>query len=251
MLFIQVNCAGRQVSSASVKNLIPSFHSGPASANENQEKLITGIHVHGKLTQTNYESLIVSAENLMLLFHSGSASANENQERLITGNHIHRKLTLAKIFIVLCEYACTLFCFCYSVTRQSLHMELCDQIEQLVPPQFQELRFLMYRLLLEDPELYNTFVQTLRRQMCVQLVEPHTAEALPTTYIQGVGEMSMLYDGSDPDHEKFSKTYNMPYYFSPPPCGEPCSIPSLSVHVINSPYPVSLSILLQLDIECL
>lgn len=132
-------------------------------------------------------------------------------------------------------------------------MELRDLIERLVPPQLQELRCLIYRLLQEDPEFYNLFVQMSRRQTRVQLVESWTAEALPTTYIQGVGVASILHDGSDPDHEKFSTTYNMPYYFSPPPCGEPFSLPSLSINdnATNSPYPVSMSILLQLGIECL
>ena len=139
-----------------------------------------------------------------------------------------------------------LFCFCYSVTHQSQNMELRNLIEQLVPPQHQELRCLIYRLLQEDPEFYNLFAQMLRGQIHVQLVEPCTLETMPTTCVQGVGVMSALQDGSDPDHENFSKTYNMPYYFSPPPCGEPCSLPSRSIDDnATNPYPVSLSILLQ------
>ena len=119
---------------------------------------------------------------------------------------------------------------CYSVTprlllRPNMFMELHDLVDQLVSPQFQELRYLIHRSLHEDPEFYNLFVQTLMGQ--AHLAEPQYAvETMPTVYVQGVGIMSTLLDGSDPDHEKFSRTYNMPYHFSPPSFGEPYPLPS-------------------------
>ena len=135
---------------------------------------------------------------------------------------------------------------CYSVThrfllRPNMFMELHDLVDQLVSPQFQELRYLIHRSLHEDPEFYSLFVQTLMGQ--AHLAEPQCAvETVPTVYVQGPGIIPTLLDGSDPDHEKFSRTYNMPYNFSPPSFGEPyplpCYITEDNAETTNS-FPVS------------
>ena len=71
----------------------------------------------------------------------------------------------------------------------------------------------------------------------IHLVEmPYTKETMPTAHVQGVDVTSILHvDGSDPDHEKFSRTYNMPLYFLPPPCGEPSPLLSHDHVIENEP----------------
>ena len=60
---------------------------------------------------------------------------------------------------------------------------------------------------------------------------------MPAAYIQGANVMSTLQSGSN----SFSRTYNTPRSFFPPPCGEPHPLTSHSIEDdTNNSYPVSL-----------
>lgn len=128
--------------------------------------------------------------------------------------------------------------FCYSAAIQRYQRIIMhDLIDQLIPPQFQGLRNLIHQLLYEDPEFYYLLLRMFfLEQMC--LVEPCAVKVMPTTHIQGAGVMLTLWDRSDPDLEKFSKTYDMPYHFSPLPHGLPTTH-TVKENLIN-PYSVSL-----------